>query len=63
MQNEVTWLTKGLEGWGLEFGWRIKLLIWETKQLYRLGLIEMADVKAVVEGVEARNVIILFQSN
>lgn len=22
--EEVTWLTKGLEGWGLEFGWRIR---------------------------------------
>jgi len=49
--DEVTWLTKGLEGWGLEFGWRTRLLIWMTKQLYRLGLIEMDDVKAVVEGV------------
>ena len=47
--DEVAWLT--LEGWGLEFGWRTRLLIWVTRQLYRLGLIEMEDVKAVVEGV------------
>ena len=24
--DEVAWLTKGLEGWGLEFGWRTRLL-------------------------------------
>jgi len=49
--DEVTWLTKGLDKWGLEFGWRIKMLIWVTRQLYRLRLIDMNDVKAVVEGV------------
>ena len=49
--DEVVWLIKGLERWGLEFGWRTRLLIWVTEQLYRLGLIEMEDVKAVVEGV------------
>ena len=46
--DEVAWLT--LERWGLEFGWRTRLLIWVTRQLHRLGLIEMDDVKAVVEG-------------
>ena len=49
--DEVAWLTKGLEGWSLEFGWRTRLLIWVTRQLHRLGLTEMEDVKAVVEGV------------
>jgi len=48
--DEVAWLTRGLEGWGLEFGWGTRLLIWVTRQLHRLGLIEMDDVKAVVEG-------------
>ena len=47
--DEVAWLT--LERWGLEFGWRTRLLIWVTRQLHRLGLTEMEDVKAVVEGV------------
>ena len=49
--DEVAWLTKGLERWDLEFGWRTRLLIWVTRQLHRLGLIEMDDVKAVVERV------------
>ncbi|MGB2729052.1 MAG: hypothetical protein WBD09_11420 [Halobacteriota archaeon] len=49
--DEVTWLIKGLDKWGLEFGGRIKMLIWVTRQLYRLRLIDMNDVKAVVEGV------------
>jgi len=38
--DEVAWLTKGLEGWSLEFGWRTRLLIWVTRQLHECLITE-----------------------